>query len=126
MISLDDFEQNHELIERGKKLAKELSELVKGTYPNKCIQFIAILRGSNGAWCQQRISEVLMFKINELLQEGNSGKKIFIPDECRVMIEDLYTLIKENYNDKPETLHEYVTVLSDSDGRDEFFFALCN
>lgn len=120
MPSLDDFEQNHELMEAGENLAQELVELIRQTYPDKCMRFKATLGGPDREWRGQRVADALLFQIKELIKEDNTGKNLFIPEECREMIEDIFSLIRDNYGDNPGKLKDYISVLSDWDGMHEF------
>lgn len=129
-LSLDDFEQNQELMDAGEELAKELKVLLKQKYPDvdKIRQYRHILGRLMGSPEKLTATEALINKINGLL--SNSEFSIDLHDFSQKSIEiygvadEIYVLIKDSCGSDTEKLRTYVSVLSDYDGNNEFYFEL--
>lgn len=129
-LSLDDFEQNQELMDAGEELAKELKVLLKQKYPDidKIRQYRHILGTLMGSLEKSIATEALINKINGLL--SNSEFSIDMHDFSQRLIriygvaDEIYVLIKDSCGSDTEKLRTYVSVLSDFDGNNEFYFEL--
>lgn len=129
-LSLDDFEQNQELMDAGEELAKELKVLLKQKYPDvdKIRQYRHILGTLMGSLEKSIATEALINKINGLL--SNSEFSIDMHDFSQRLIriygvaDEIYVLIKDSCGSDTEKLRTYVSVLSDEDGNNWFYFEL--
>ena len=113
-LSLDDFEQNQELMDAGEELAKELKVLLKQKYPDvdKIRQYRHILKIMEGSLEKSIATEALINKINGLL--SNSEFSIDMHDFSQRSIEiygvadEIYVLIKDSFGCDTEKLRTYV------------------
>ena len=129
-LNLDDFEQNQELMDAGEELAKELKVLLKQKYPDvdKIRQYRHILGTLMGSPERYTATEALINKIKGLL--SNSEFSIDMHDFSQKSIriygvaDEIYVLIKDSFGCDTEKLRNYVSVLSDYDGNNEFYFEL--
>lgn len=129
-LSLDDFEQNQELMDAGEELAKELKVLLKQKYPDvdKIRQYRHILGTLMGSIEKSIATKALINKINGLL--SNSEFSIDMHDFSQRLIriygvaDEIYVLIKDSFGCDTEKLRTYVSVLSDEDGNNWFYFEL--
>lgn len=129
-LSLDDFEQNQELMDAGEELAKELKVLLKQKYPNvdKIRQYRHILGTLMGSLKKSIATEALINKINGLLSNSEFSIDMHDFNERLIRIygvaDEIYILIKDSCGSNTEKLRTYVSVLSDEDGNNEFYFEL--
>lgn len=129
-LSLDDFEQNQELMDAGEELAKELKVLLKQKYPDvdKIRQYRHILGTLMGSLEKSIATEALINKINGLLSNSEFSIDMHDFNERLIRIygvaDEIYVLIKDSFECDTEKLQTYVSVLSDYDGNNEFYFEL--
>lgn len=129
-LSLDDFEQNQELMDAGEELAKELKVLLKQKYSDvdKIRQYRHILGTLMGSLEKSIATEALINKINGLLSNSEFSIDMHDFNERLIRIygvaDEIYVLIKDSFECDTEKLQTYVSVLSDYDGNNEFYFEL--
>ena len=129
-LSLDDFEQNQEMMDAGEELAKELKVLLKQKYPDvdKIRQYRHILGTLMGSLKKSIATEALINKINGLLSNSEFSIDMHDFNERLIRIygvaDEIYILIKDSCGSDTEKLRTYVSVLSDEDGNNEFYFEL--
>jgi hypothetical protein len=124
-LSLDDYEQNHELMRNGETFAKELVKLIHEKYQDQKREYrYKSLIGIEKSYNELTVSTRLVHKMENLIIERDESGKYDSIKKLYQMIEELFELIKEQYGNDPEKLQTLIDVLKDDDGRDEFMFTL--
>lgn len=124
-FSINDLEDNPEMIQAGEELAKELKILLEQKYPdvdkiNQCRSEISGFIVKPYAF-----SAILRPMIMELLKNIEHNDDT-IPSCPFITINEIFKVLNDKYRNYPEKLKKYVDVLEDISGCQSFYSKLFN
>lgn len=130
-LTLEDFQQDPELMQAASEFAKEISGFAKQKYvgQEKGLQYKSLI-GSLTPWNRTMIPQALLFKLEELLHDAGAMKhRVSLEDRETKMVAEVYMLIKEKYGENITQLKRLEAVLTDSEASEyficDFIYKLC-